>query len=86
MIRAAQPYVRIMVRVPEAYHLVREFEAIRPGLLVLDADGRDIDSLPLTGAPKPEDVAQWLLEMGEETPLERFKFTLESPGAPEASA
>ncbi len=32
--------MRVLIRVPEAYPLVRKFKAIRPGFLVLDADGR----------------------------------------------
>lgn len=58
MIAASEKYVRVLVRVPEAYLLVRALDAIRPGLLVLDADGRRVDSIafPGMGAP-PIDAA-----------------------------
>ncbi|MHC4225080.1 MAG: hypothetical protein ACYSX0_09025 [Planctomycetota bacterium] len=47
---AAAPFERILVRVPEAYLLVSRFKATRPGLLVLDADGRRVDAIKIDDA------------------------------------
>ena len=47
------------MRVPEAYLLVREYKAIRPGLLVLDSDGRRVAATPLLKA-KPAAIARML--------------------------
>ena len=59
MVTAAEPYVRILIRVPVAYHLMRQYKCTRPGLMVLDADGRRVDAIPL-GAKKAGQVAEWL--------------------------
>ena len=40
----------MLIRVPEAYPIIRKYDTIRPGLLLLDADGRRIDSIDLRGA------------------------------------
>jgi hypothetical protein len=69
---AAEPFERVLVRVPEAYPLLVPFEATRPGLLVLDADGRRVDALALTAEADPEEVAKWLLRAREAAPRERF--------------
>jgi hypothetical protein len=59
VVTAAEPYVRILIRVPVAYHLMRQYKCTRPGLMVLDADGRRVDAIPL-GAKKAGQVAEWL--------------------------
>ncbi len=41
--------MRILVRVPEAYLLLSPYATQRPGLLILDADGRRVDSIKLPG-------------------------------------
>jgi hypothetical protein len=46
-VEAAAPFERILVRVPEAYLLVSRFKTKRPGLLVLDADGRKVDAIKI---------------------------------------
>ena len=53
MVKAGGNYVRIRIRVPEAYLLLRPYETTRPGLLVLDADARRVDSIPLPGMGAP---------------------------------
>jgi hypothetical protein len=50
----------VLVRVPEAYPLLGPFEATRPGLLVLDADGRRVDARALAEGDDPAAVAAWL--------------------------
>jgi hypothetical protein len=64
--KAAAAYQRLLIRVPEAYLLLRHYETIRPGLLVLDADGRRVTSIDLNRALseqwKPADVAKKLDE------------------------
>ena len=54
---AARRFVTCLVRVPQAYELVRTYEAVRPGLLVLDADAKKRGAIALTGAGAPEAVA-----------------------------
>lgn len=44
----------IRIRVPEAYLILRQYETSRPGLLILDADGRRVDSIPLPGMGAPQ--------------------------------
>jgi len=73
------------VRVPEAYLLVRQYDTMRPGLLVLDADGRRVASLALPGmgapAVEPEALARWLAA-GEKAPArEIWRFTADGPDA-----
>ncbi len=63
--------MRVLVRVPEAYLLLRPFEATRPGLLVLDADGRRVADIPLTGTPDATQVAAMLIKARDATPRER---------------
>ena len=54
MVAAAKGYVTIRIRVPEAYLLMGQYETSRPGLLILDADGRRVDSIPLPGMGAPQ--------------------------------
>ncbi len=54
MVAAAKGYVTIRIRVPEAYLILRQYETSRPGLLILDADGRRVDSIPLPGMGAPQ--------------------------------
>ncbi len=74
--KAAEPYVRVLIRVPEAYLLLHRFDTTRPGLLVLDADGRRVDSLDLlpvhAGHLSAADVARWLGAAVRKAPRERF--------------
>ncbi len=49
----ATRFVTCLVRVPEAYALVRDHRAARPGLLVLDSAGRKRGCIAL----RPEDAA-----------------------------
>ena len=64
VVKAAEPYTRLMIRVPEAYLLLQHFEdATRPGLLVLDADGNAVDSLSfvgLNGEEGAKTISEWL--------------------------
>ena len=53
MVKASAAFVRIRIRVPEAYLLIRPLDTSRPGLLVLDADGRRVDSIALPGMGAP---------------------------------
>ena len=52
MVEAADAYVRILIRVPEAYLLLYPLSTSRPGLLVLDADARRVHHIAL-----PKDAA-----------------------------
>lgn len=72
--------MRVLVRVPEAYLLLEPFEAVRPGLLVLDADGRRVTCVPLTGTPKAVEVARLLREAVTSPGIERFVFRGEAKG------
>ncbi len=47
MREAADAYVRILIRVPEAYLLLYPLSTSRPGLLVLDADARRVHDIDL---------------------------------------
>lgn len=62
----------MLVRVPEAYLLLRPFDTTRPGLLVLDADARRIASIPLTGKPNASHVADELTKALKTPPRERL--------------
>jgi len=66
--------------VPEAYLLVRQFGATRPGLLVIDADGRFVASSRLLGS-KPEEVAKWLSTAARASPTERFVIEIDDAAA-----
>ena len=69
---AAEPFVRVLVRVPEAYPLLLPFEATCPGLLVLDADGRRVDALAVTEASDPAAIAAWITASLTAPARERF--------------
>ncbi len=60
MVAVAEPFVRVLVRVPEAYWLVKDYETTRPGVLFLDAAGRKLGDVALD-AGKPEEGAATLL-------------------------
>ncbi len=67
------------MRVPEAYLLLKQYETTRPGLLVLDADGRRVDSIPLPGmgSPRiaPREIAR-RLDVAKKSPaIEHWRFT-----------
>jgi len=49
VVAATKGFVTIRVRVPEAYLLLQRYETGRPALLILDADGRRVDAIPLPG-------------------------------------
>lgn len=74
MVEAAAPFVRVLVRVPEGYLLVTAYDTTRPALLVIDADGRRVDSIPLLGS-KPEDIAAKLVAARTAKATERFVLT-----------
>ena len=75
--------MRVLVRVPEAYALLAPYETTRPGLLVLDADGRRIDSIDLApqrgAAPDADTVARRLREAAKAPVLERWRLRVTSP-------
>ena len=81
MIKAAAPYERLMIRVPEAYLLLRHYETTRPGLLVLDADGRRVTSIDLSRALqeewKPADLAKKLDEARKAPALEYVRLEID---------
>ena len=78
MIKAAAPFERLLIRVPEAYLLLRHYETTRPGLLVLDADGRRVTSIDLSRALrdkwKPADVAKKLDEARKAPVFEHIRL------------
>jgi hypothetical protein len=79
-VKAAEPFVRIRIRVPEAYLLLFGFEAKRPGLLVLDADGRRVAGIDLPGmGGAPTDaavVAGLLADAATDPPVEMFRVAV----------
>jgi len=82
VVNAAEPFTRLMIRVPEAYLLLQHFEdATRPGLLVLDADGNPVDSLSfagLSGKEGAETIAHWLDETREAPAIATIRLNLEA--------
>jgi len=82
---AARPFARILVRVPEAYALLVPYEAVRPGLLVLDADGRRVAALPLVegpkGSPDAVAVARFLRDAVSAPAMERITLKVVPPAA-----
>ncbi|MHC4601495.1 MAG: hypothetical protein ACYS47_21080, partial [Planctomycetota bacterium] len=81
VLKAAESYVRILIRVPEAYLLLPFYGVTRPGLMVVDADGRKVSFLKLVagqGGSEPEKVAEWLAESLKGKPRERFTFRITS--------
>lgn len=73
----------MLVRVPEAYLLLRPFDATRPGLLVLDADARRIASIPLTGKPDSSAVADALTKALATEPRERLLLRVQEKATDE---
>ncbi|MEE8106241.1 MAG: hypothetical protein V3T86_11965, partial [Planctomycetota bacterium] len=67
---------------PDAYLLLREYGATRPGFLVLDADGRRVDSLGLLKKSSAE-VAAWLKATAAKKPHEVWWARID--GAADAS-
>jgi hypothetical protein len=57
----ANRYVTCLVRVPEAYTLVREYKTVRPGFLVLKTDGSKWGSISLS-AVDPEESGRQAVE------------------------
>jgi len=82
VVAAAAPFVRIKIPVPDAYLMLREYSATRPGLLVLDADGRRVDSLALLKKNSAE-VAAWLKATAAKKPHEVWWARIE--GAADSS-
>ena len=79
--RAAGPFVRLLVRVPEAYALLGPFDATRPGLLVIDGDGRRVDVIDLVAVVDPGEIAKRLESAATAVALERIRVTAEEPDA-----
>jgi hypothetical protein len=77
-VNAAKAYVRVLIRVPEAYLLLKDFKAKRPGLLVLDGDGRRVGAIALAGA-KPANVARALTAWKDAMPVESLRIRLTKP-------
>jgi len=73
--------VRLLVRVPEAYTLLKPFEATRPGLLVVDGHGRRVDVIDLAQVTDPADIAKRLESAATSAVLERIRVTAEDPDA-----
>ncbi len=80
VVEAADPFVRILVRVPEAYLLVRAFGASRPGLLLLDADARFVGDYALLAKGGAPALASWLKETRAKTATEIHLLALEGEG------
>jgi hypothetical protein len=80
-VRAAQPFVRLLVRVPEAYVLLGPFDATRPGLLVIDGFGRRVDVIDLARVADPAEIATRLKAAAKAPALERIRVTAEEPDA-----
>ncbi|MHC4550002.1 MAG: hypothetical protein ACYTEZ_14615 [Planctomycetota bacterium] len=75
--------MRILVRVPEAYLLLFPLDTVRPGLLVLDADGRRAASLALAGKTMdPALLAQLLRDARTEEPVELFRLEVTKGSVP----
>jgi len=82
VVAAARAFARVLVRVPEAYLIVSRIESTRPGLLVLDADGRRVDSVSLLDRDLTSArLAKWLTRAA--TAPARERWTLRIGGGPE---
>lgn len=68
--QASRRFVTCLVRVPQAYALVRKYEAVRPGLLVLDAAGDKRGAIALTDAGAPEAIAYLERVLAARGPIE----------------
>jgi hypothetical protein len=77
---AAKPFVRVLVRPPETWFLVRSLGAKRPGLLVLDAGGCVVDTLDLAPAldrkMKPARVVEFLDQAARASPVHQIRFVV----------
>jgi len=72
LVALARRAVTCLVRVPEAYQLVRKHKAVRPGFLLLDAEGRKRGSVTLVAAD-PDGSARRAKQY--------LRRALEAPGA-----
>jgi hypothetical protein len=55
--KQANRFERLLVRVPEAYWLVKDYGVQRPGVLVLAPDGRKVDALEVLGTDPEAEAA-----------------------------
>ena len=79
--RATYPFVRLLVRVPEAYALLEPFDAKRPGLLVLDGDGRRVEMIDLSDVTDRAEIATRLEKAATAPALERIRVSIDGePG------
>ncbi|MDH3591982.1 MAG: hypothetical protein OER88_08895 [Planctomycetota bacterium] len=80
VIAAGDAFTRVRVRVPEAYLLLRPYQTTRPGLLVLDADGRRVASIGLPGMGAPPitsaEIATRLAAARTTRAVERWQVTV----------
>lgn len=80
---AAEPFVRLLIKDPEAGLFERGMDTRWPSLLVLDPDGRRVDALQFVPqVPRmvgPARVAEFLADAAEATPEERFEATVDGP-------
>lgn len=79
--RATYPFVRLLVRVPEAYALLEPLDAKRPGLLVLDGDGRRVEMIDLHDLTDRAEIAMRLEKAATAQALERIRVGIDGePG------
>jgi len=83
-VRAAGAFVRLLVRVPEAYSLLEPFAASRPGLVILDGHGRRVDAIDLHAVKDPAEIATRLEQAAAAPAVERIRIGME--GAAGAAA
>jgi len=77
VVQAARAYVRVLIRVPDAYLILARIESTRPGLLVLDAEGRRVDSISLLDRElTPAKLAGWLKRARTAPARERWTLRL----------
>ena len=79
MVDAAAAFVRIKIKVPEAYLLLHPLSTSRPALLVLDADTRRIHSIKLPAKPKA--IADELDLVEDLDPVELFRVAIQGENA-----
>ena len=58
VVKQANRYERLLVRVPEAYWLVSDYGVTRPGVLVLTPEGRQVDAIAVKGADPESDAVE----------------------------
>lgn len=75
--RASYPFVRLLVRVPEAYALLGPFDAKRPGLLVLDGDGRRVEMIDLSDVTDRAEIATRLEKAATAPAIERVRVSID---------